>query len=391
MNVLVVTASVSRNAGGLLDAVCGLSRQLCKNCSVTVFSLKDGFSQVDKESWLPLIPVLFDRWPPRQFGYSRALRKGLENTQAHIIHSHGVWMYPSMISGTVAAKRKIPLVIAPHGMLDSWALKNSAWKKKIAGWLYENRNLRSAACIHALCESEYRSIRAYGLKNPVCIIPNGVDLPDLPVGQIVPPWESQIGAEKNVLLFLGRIHPKKGLENLIRAWGILKGRKLRELEQWHLAIAGWSQGGHENELKQLANKLNLGADVSFAGPLYDSAKDAALRAAKAFILPSFSEGLPMAVLEAWAYGLPVIMTRECNITEGFEAGAALDIRPDVDSVLEGLVNFLRLSNNAREKMGQSGLQLVRNGFSWPKIARQMIDVYKWVLGQSPKPECVRLG
>jgi poly(glycerol-phosphate) alpha-glucosyltransferase len=276
-------------------------------------------------------------------------------------------------------------------MLDSWALKNSAWKKKIAGWLYENRNLGSAACIHALCESEYQSIRAYGLTNPVCIIPNGVDLPSLTDTEVTPPWEPQVDGGKNVMLFLGRIHPKKGLENLIRAWSILKANKLAELEQWHLVIAGWSQGGHENDLKRLANEMNLRADVSFAGPLYDTAKDAALRAAKAFILPSFSEGLPMAVLEAWAYGLPVIMTRECNIPDGFEAGAALDVRPDVESITEGLKSFVALSEGTRERMGLGGLELAKSRYSWPKIASQMIDVCKWVLGQGDKPDCVRLN
>jgi poly(glycerol-phosphate) alpha-glucosyltransferase len=308
-----------------------------------------------------------------------------------MLHSHGLWMYPGVAARKAAAHAGIPLIISPHGMLDSWALKNSAWKKRIAGWLYENRNLRSAACIHALCESEYQSIRAYGLTNPVCIIPNGVDLPDLPAGQIVPPWESQIGAEKNVMLFLGRIHPKKGLENLIRAWGVLKSRKHKELEQWHLVIAGWSQGGHENDLKRLTNELNLEADVTFTGPLYDTAKDTALRAAKAFILPSFSEGLPMAVLEAWSYGLPVIMTAECNIPDGFSARAAVEVRPDVESITEGLKSFLGLTEGARERMGQSGLELVKSRYSWPKIAAQMVDVYKWVLGQGDKPDCVRLN
>jgi poly(glycerol-phosphate) alpha-glucosyltransferase len=125
--------------------------------------------------------------------------------------------------------------------------------------------------------------------------------------------------------------------------------------------------------------------------LYDTAKDAALRAAKAFILPSFSEGLPMAVLEAWAYGLPVIMTRECNIPDGFEAGAALDVRADVESITEGLKSFVALSGGARERMGRNGLELVKSRYSWPKIAARMIDVYKWVLGQSDKPDCVRLN
>jgi poly(glycerol-phosphate) alpha-glucosyltransferase len=275
-------------------------------------------------------------------------------------------------------------------MLDAWALKKSGWRKKIAGWLYENGNLRSAACIHALCESEYQNIRAYGLKNPVCVIPNGVNLPELPARQGVAPWDSHIRAYKNVMLFLGRIHPKKGLEKLIRAWSVLKRGKVKESELWHLVIAGWSQGGHEQKLKQLVHELNLSADVSFTGPLYHTAKDTALRAAKAFILPSFSEGLPMAVLEAWAHGLPVIMTSQCNLPEGFEAGAALYVRPEAASIAEGLKSFLGLSEGTREQMGRSGFELVRSRFSWPKIAAQMVDVYEWVLGQGDKPGCVKL-
>lgn len=308
-----------------------------------------------------------------------------------ILHSHGLWMYHGIAARVTAAKVGIPMIISPHGMLDSWALENSAWKKRIAGWLYENRNLRLAACIHALCESEYQSIRAYGLKNPVCIIPNGIDLPTPTDTQVSTPWKPRVDGNKHVMLFLGRIHSKKGLENLIKAWGILKNTKLAELKQWHLVIAGWSQGGHEDKLKHLVTELNLEANVSFTGPLYDTQKDAALRAAKAFILPSFSEGLPMAVLEAWAYGLPVLMTKSCNIPEGFEANAAIEIEPQPDSIAEGLKRLVSLPAGDQRQMGRNGLELVKDKFAWPKIAAQMMNVYKWVLGQGDKPDCVRLS
>ena len=391
MRVATLVSSISRRAGGLFHSVRHLNHAVREwGVDTSVFSLRDRFTDEDRHTWNGVRMTVCDVRGPAGFGFSPDLKREVFLTSAELLHRHGIWMYPSYVVLQWSKFNRKPVVISPHGMLDSWALKNSAWKKKIAGWLYENRNLRSAACIHALCESEYQSIRAYGLTNPVAIIPNGVDLPDLQAGQNPPPWNSQIGADKNVMLFLGRIHPKKGLENLIRAWGILKGKKLKELEQWHLVIAGWSQGGHEEKLKRLANELNLEADVTFTGPLYDTAKDAALRTAKAFILPSFSEGLPMAVLEAWAYSLPVIMTKECNIPEGFEADAALDIRPEVESIQQGLESFLSLSQTEQESMGRNGLGLVKDTFTWPKIAAQMVDVYKWVLGQSRKPDCVRL-
>jgi len=275
-------------------------------------------------------------------------------------------------------------------MLDPWALTRSAWKKRPAWWLFENRNLRTAACIHALCECEYQSIRARGLKNPVCIVPNGVNLPVPAAAQKPPPWAQHVRKNMNVLLFLGRIHPKKGLVNLIRAWSILRERRLTEFDEWHLVIAGWSQIGHEDELKRLACDLRVHESVSFVGSLYGEVKESALWAADAFILPSFSEGLPMSVLEAWACGLPVIMTRECNLPEGFEAGVAIEVMPTASSIFEGLTHFMKLSDSGRKTIGDKGRRLAETKFEWPEVARQMIAVYEWVRGEGEKPECVRL-
>lgn len=389
MRVSHVSASISNSAAGVGVALRALAihmSSLAEQVSLVAIDILHPPSRMNET----VVYFPCKRLGPKSVGFSLGLVRAVLMSNPDILHSHGLWMYHGVAARVAAAKARIPLVISPHGMLDPWALRNSAWKKKIAGWLFENRNLRAAACIHALCESEYQSIRAYGLNNPVCIIPNGVDLPNLQAGQRTPPWNSQIGADKNVMLFLGRIHPKKGLANLIRAWGILKDRKLKELEQWRLVVAGWSQSGHEEQLKRLAWEVGLTENVSFVGPLYDEAKDAALRAARAFVLPSFSEGLPVSVLEAWAYGLPVIMTRECNIPEGFEAGAAIAIKPEVDSIEQGLKSLLSLSRAEQRSVGLNGRSLVETRFAWPQIAGQMIDVYKWVLCQGPRPDCVRL-
>jgi glycosyltransferase involved in cell wall biosynthesis len=192
------------------------------------------------------------------------------------------------------------------------------------------------------------------------------------------------------MLFLGRIHPKKGLPNLIDAWARLKAKSRALADEWALVIAGWSQGGHEEQLKKMVAEKGLGRDVLFLGPVYDKDKEACLRNADAFVLPSFSEGLPMSVLEAWSYGFPVIITAECNLPEGFAAGAAVEIRPQVDSIADGLERLLAMSEADRRQMGCTSRSLVAARFSWPKIAAEMIEVYRWVLGEGPKPDCVRL-
>jgi poly(glycerol-phosphate) alpha-glucosyltransferase len=277
--------------------------------------------------------------------------------------------------------------VSPRGTLDPWALANSAWKKRLAGWLYENRHLRGAACLHALCEAEAAAIRAHGLHNPVCVIPNGVDLPGSTTGPR-PGWEGDRVLGRHVLLYLGRLHPKKNLISLLEAWAAAQ-RSASGGREWRLVVAGWDQGGYEERLRWAATELEVEESVHFAGPQFGEEKHATLCRADAFILPSLSEGLPVAVLEAWAYGLPVVMTPECNLTEGFQASAAIRIGTDAESLARGLAELFEMGESQLREMGKRGRRLVEERFSWPKIARQMKEVYEWVLGGGPRPECVR--
>ena len=317
------------------------------------------------------------------------MHDALMHSDAQLFHVHDVWLYPAVAAGSVGRRRNIPCVISVHGTLDRWALRNSWWKKKCAAYLHADTNLRAAACIHALCDSEYESIRAYGLTNPVAVIPNGIELPSGDSSGPAP-WGDTIGGDRNVMLFLGRIHPKKGLPELVKAWAKLKGEQRGGARKWTLAIAGWSQGGHEDELRSLAHVEGLGDEIVFLGPVFGEKKAAALRHANAFILPSYSEGLPMSVLEAWAYCLPVVMTAECNLPEGFAAGAAREIRPEASSIAEKCAEFFALSPEAQRQIGMNGRSLVERRFTWGKIAGEMIDVYKWILGRAERPACVRM-
>jgi len=264
-------------------------------------------------------------------------------------------------------------------MLEPWALRHSHWKKTLAAYCYEKRHLESAACLHAVSLSEVKSIRAYGLRNPVCLIPFGVDIPDrLPV--------SPRSKQRRTLLFLGRLHPKKGLVNLLRAWHEL--RRIDPEDEWTLAIAGWNQGHHEQELRQLCKDLQLEHRVDFLGPKFGAEKTTLLCEAEAFVLPSFSEGLPVSILEAWAHELPVLMTPQCNLSQGFQEGAALPIGTDVKGIVQGLEALLAMTEAQRIAMGTYGRRLVEKHFSWPVVASHLFSVYDWVIGGGKKPEWV---
>lgn len=388
MSVGFVIASVSRRAGGLFESVRRLAQSLeDQACKILVFGAKDQFTAADHAAWHPLEPATFAVRGPWQFGYSPGLGAALLDADLDILNVHGIWMYPSVAGLSWARRSDRPLVIHAHGMLDPWAVRHHRWRKRVAGWAYENAHLRRAACLRALCPAEAEAMRQFGLKNPICVIPNGIDLPGSGPTK-PPPWEGKIEPGRKVLLYLGRIHPKKGLPHLLRAWQQVRREDPKAAAGWVAAIAGWDQGGHEDELKTAARELGIAEDVIFLGPRFEEDKAACFAHADAFVLPSFSEGLPMAVLEAWAYRLPVVMTPQCNLPEGFAARAAIQVEAEAQDTARGLRELFRMTDTARLEMGERGKELVAQRFTWPRIARQMLDVNRWLLQGGNPPECL---
>lgn len=389
-NVVHVTSWLSRQGGGIPPVVWALAHTMGQcGFNASVLGLNDPWVATD------CIADGFqfataDVVGPKSFGYAPALGRQIESRLANggVVHSHGLWMYPGFAARRQAAGRTCPLVVSPHGMLEPWALNNARWKKQLVARLFENGNLRQADCLHALCVAEAENFRRYGLKNPIAVIPNGVNIDEI---QIPPDNEARAGGFPGIngrrcVLFLSRLHPKKGLGNMLQAWS----RLAPNFGDWCLLIAGGGQPAYEQELKKTAVDLGLEQSVLFLGPLYGPAKRQALSVASVFALPSFSEGFSMAILEAAAAGIPVLLTPECNFPELAAAGAGVEVAPEAASVEKGLRQLLALDEPDRRKMGRLGLELVRKSYTWPVIGEQMCQVYEWLLGRAPKPACVRM-
>jgi poly(glycerol-phosphate) alpha-glucosyltransferase len=413
MKIGFVSDSLSSTAGGIFEIERSLALHLRDlGVKVTAWGVNDHRWADDRTQWEDIECRVRNRLGPRIFGFVPGLIPDLVDSDCDLLHLQHLWMYPSVAVHQWHRRTGKPFLVTANGMLEPWTLSRSRLNKRIAALLYENRMLHRATCLQANTEKEITDFRAYGLKNPICLIPNGVDLP-------VSGREERgtKNKEPKTLLFLGRLHPKKGLVNALRAWKEVTGTgsTVMSQEEWQFVIAGWDQGGHLAELKQLCTELGLSyADcppttpncplptanrppttancplptVLFTGPVFGEAKDALLQQSDAFVLPSFSEGLPMAVLEAWAHRLPVLMTDHCNLPEGVTAGAAIRIGTDTGSIAEGMRTLTALGDSEHLAMGEAGRTLVEKQFTWKSVAAQMKEVYAWMLGAGEKPGCV---
>jgi glycosyltransferase involved in cell wall biosynthesis len=308
-------------------------------------------------------------------GLARAL--GQPGCGTQLIHNHGLWLLPNVQAGWVARKLKKPLVVAPRGMLGPAAL-NFSRRKKLAFWhLLQGTVVRHAACLHATSEQEYHEIRAFGLSNPVAIIPNGIDLPATR-GPIV-----SNGGERT-LLSLGRIHPKKGLDRLVGAWARLEA----EHPNWRLRIIGPSELGHDKDLRKLAATLSA-RRLSIEGPVYGDAKLALMRTADIFVLPSLNENFAITVAEALAAGTPVIATKGSPWSGLETEGCGWWIDHGVEPLAAALEQSMSMPRTALKAMGAKGQAWVAREFSWSRVARDMLDVYSWLLRRAQPPSLVR--
>ena len=236
-------------------------------------------------------------------------------------------------------------------------------------------------CYHALCKKEMEDIRAYGLKQPVAIIPNGINMPEK---------LNEFGRLDDFrhLLYLGRLHKKKGVDLLIMALASIKRERPELLKEWKVDLVGWDDENCREGLEKIVGQNSLEDVVVFHGGLYGEDKQRMYANADGYILPSHGEGLPMTVLEAWSWKLPVVITPECHIPEGYDADAAIKINDNVESVEEGLKTFLGMSDEEKKAMGMRGYDLVRENFTWDVSAKKMIEVYEWLLGNRKKPDFV---
>lgn len=304
---------------------------------------------------------------------------------AGAVHIHGIWQEHCAIASELAQASRTPYLIAAHGMLEPWAFQSKGWKKKLYWQYLEKQRFARAQCLRALTSAEAEQYRALGLRVPVAVIPNGVTVPE----SITPEPFFERHPElrgRDIILFLGRLHPKKGIHVLCQTWA----RICREFPNAHLVIAGPDFDGIQTSLEAQINRDGAASQVTFSGMLRGDDKWGALSAARTFVLPSYSEGFSMAVLEAIGVGLPVIVSQFCYFPEVREYRCGWTIEPQSDPLEGALRECLSAPSAELEAMASRGRRLIAEQFSWPVIGEKTAAVLDWMLGGGPRPECVEL-
>ena len=391
LRICQVVASINEQTGGTAFVVTSLAEVLARQgISSYLFTLD--YQQCGQQvaaSGVKLYSYPANRITRYIRGFhpsaSRAL-SDLAATELDLIHNHGLWMFPNVYARQSAQKYHLPLVISTHGMLNSWSIKFHHFKKCMAWLLYEYKNLLTATVFHATSFEEFLAIRNMGFRQPIAIIPNGVKFEDEIIKskrQILTDNFPEL-QHKKWLLFVSRIHPKKGLENLLFAWKMVS----KEFDDWHLIISGPDGLGYQKRLELLTADLGLQHRVTFTGMLSAQKKKAALSNADLFVLPTYSENFGIAIAEALACGVPVITTKGAPWKDLLTYQCGWWIENTKSTLAAALTEAMKLSDQERQIMGLRGRDLVKTKYSWDSIAEEMARVYQWIIRGNHPPNSI---
>jgi len=372
LKVVHFITSIDRRSGGTTSYLQLLTQAIAGQADVTIVA---GITPNPVEvKGVRVIHVDLSR--PKLMNFRSVSGELLDQLKPDILHINGIWELPNTIIQRSAKRRNIPVIISPHGMLEPWIMKHNKLKKKVALWLYQDRSLRQASCLHATAPAEMENIRTLGYTNTMTVIENGISTAHLSLKKS---WK-----RTHTILFLSRINPKKGIEFLIEAIAGLKA----EIADYRIIVAGEGSPQYINTLKQKANGHGVGTRFSFPGGVYGDQKWELYRSADLFVLPTHSENFGIVIPEALACGTPVITTVGAPWKELRRRKCGWWIDIGTEPLKKTLREFLKLTEHELEQMGRNGSALVDEKYTAEAMGKKMIQLYKSQLGDSSVPATI---
>lgn len=313
-----------------------------------------------------------------------------------VIHGQSIWEPLFHQMRIIADKFNIPYILTPRGTLEPWSLQQKKWKKKIARWLYQDKDLSKCSCIYTTAEMEANNIRKLGFSNPLCVIPNGIETDGYPC-------RKDPSIVKKQILFLSRIHPKKGIEILIDAFKNICVKK-QEFSDWNVIVIGNGENSYIEKLKQRIDSIGLQDKISILPPAFGKRKIQIYHESSIFCLPTYSENFGMVIAEAMSCGVPVITTNGTpwQLLNGdiSTMGANLDILGEnkrtgwcidlsVENIEKTLLEAMSLPSDQLYNLGQKGSILIKENFNYHSVAKKNKELYEWILTKKNKPSFVK--
>ena len=305
----------------------------------------------------------------------KEIAKYLAEEKFVLIQIQSMWEWPYHKVMAEARKQGIPYIITPRGMLEPWSLSQKKWKKKLAWWLYQRNDVQKSACVFTTAKMEADHVGELGITTCKAIIPNGIETDGYPC-------KSSVGHVKKQVLFLSRIHVKKGIELLFEAWK----RIHTDYQDWQLLVIGNGETEYIQSLERRVECLDLKDSIRILPPVFGNDKIRLYQESALFCLPSFSENFGMVIAEAMSCGTPVITTTNCpwEILNETNTGWCIDL--SVDNLEHALREAMWMDANALYDMGQKASKLIFDNFDYRSITRKTLRLYEWLLNGGEKPE-----
>lgn len=372
MKVCIAIHSIDKNDGGPSRSVPILAKGLSElGMEVTVLTMESASMNLDifENSNIKLKVLL-------RKGYRKQIKRFIHNGNYDLIHSQNLWTPFYHWVAKISRELKIPYIMTPRGTLEPWCLSQKKIKKIIALKIYQIADLNKASAVLATSEMEAKNIQNIGVKTPIAVIPNGIDITEYPCRTNQDKYKI-----RKQILFLSRIHKKKGIELLINSWYDLKNK----YPDWSVVIVGNGDVEYITELNTIIKNQDLTDSIKIMPPVFGQEKIELYKQSSLFVLPTYSENFGMVIAEAMACGLPVITTSGTPWDKLSQLGLGWYIEPNQKSLTAAIDEALQEGSNELYKKGQKSSIFINDNFHYLGVAEKCSLLYNWITNGGAKP------
>ena len=375
MKILYVLSGLSLRSGGPSRSVPLMAKGLSEvGVDVTILTFKSSDMNIDALDGTSITLKILEKKT-----CASVIEKYILENNFDLIHLQSIWEICYHTVARIAQKHNIPYVVSPRGMLDKWSLAHKKWKKKLAWWLYQRRDVKRARCICTSSINEAANVRNLGIDVPIEILPNGIETAGYTCRQ-------SIASIKKHVLYLGRLHRQKGIDLLIDAWNNIV--KSGYMNDWQLIIVGNGEEAYISSLKQRLSTLNIESSTEIRPPAFGDAKIALYKESALYCLPSYSESFGMSIAEAMSCGVPVITTTNCPWEFLNETKTGWCVELSVENLEKSLREAMSMNPTELYDMGQKASKLIYENFDYRNVTRKTFKLYEWLLNGGEKPEFI---